>query len=93
MALLFARTAGVEPVAEDYPEIARALSFGPLSPASFRLVGPDRLANAAALCAEDAAAFGAIISTEFRVDELARMAELKNRRGVASGISAKAGDP
>jgi dimethylaniline monooxygenase (N-oxide forming) len=92
MALLFARTAGVDPVAEDYPEIARALSFGPLSPASFRLVGPDRLANAAALCAEDAAAFGAIISTEFRVDELARMAELKNWRGVASGISAKAGD-
>jgi dimethylaniline monooxygenase (N-oxide forming) len=91
MALLFAGAAGVEPVSEDYPEIARALLFGPLSPASFRLVGPDLLANATALCAEDAAAFGAITSTEFRAEEAAMLEALRNRRQVVSGISAKAG--
>ncbi len=91
LALLFARAAGVEPSAEDHPEIARALLFGPLTPASFRLAGPDRLANAAALCAEDAAAFGAITSTEFRAEELAKLEALRSQRQVVSGISAKAG--
>lgn len=91
MALLFARAAGVEPSPEEFPELARALLFGPLSPASFRLVGPDRMANAAALCAKDAAAFGAITSTEFEADEVAKLEALRNRRQVVSGMSAKAG--
>jgi dimethylaniline monooxygenase (N-oxide forming) len=91
MALLFARAAGVEPSPDDFPELARALLFGPLSPASFRLVGHDRLTNASALCAEDAAAFGAITSTEFRAEELAKLEALRNQRQVVSGISAKAG--
>jgi hypothetical protein len=46
MALQFARLAGVEPTLSRWPELERALLFGPLSPASFRLEGPDALADA-----------------------------------------------
>jgi cation diffusion facilitator CzcD-associated flavoprotein CzcO len=72
MALLFARNAGVEPDPELWPEIRRALLFGPLSPASFRLVGPDRRADAAARTAADAAGFGCLTSPKLSTDEAAR---------------------
>ena len=39
-ALTFARAAGVEPQLEDWPDLRRALLFGPLAPSSFRLGGP-----------------------------------------------------
>ena len=39
MVLLFARNASVEPDPDLWPELRRALLFGALSPASFRLVG------------------------------------------------------
>jgi dimethylaniline monooxygenase (N-oxide forming) len=58
MALLFARRAGVEPDPERWPELRRALLSGPLSPVSFRLEGPDSLADAPARTAAEAAAFG-----------------------------------
>lgn len=69
MAMLFARNAGVEPDPARWPELQRALLFGPLSPMSFRLQGPDRLLEAPARVADDAAAFGAIESPHFTSEE------------------------
>lgn len=63
-ALTFARAAGVEPQLDDWPGLRRALLFGPLAPSSFRLEGPDALADAPTRFARDAAAFGAITSNE-----------------------------
>ncbi len=80
MAILFARAAGVEPSPEEYPSLARALLFGPLSPSSFRLTGPDRLPQAADWCREDAAAFGAVTSPDFRPEESAQLELLKKSR-------------
>jgi hypothetical protein len=69
MALLFARHAGVEPDLARWPQLERALLFGPLSPISFRLQGPDSLAYAPSCVAADAAAFGAIQSPVLTSDE------------------------
>jgi dimethylaniline monooxygenase (N-oxide forming) len=69
MALLFARNAGVEPTPSAWPDLERALLFGPLSPISFRLQGPDRLDDAPGRTAAAAAAFGAISSPEFNAEE------------------------
>jgi hypothetical protein len=63
-ALTFARAAGVEPQLGDWPNLRRALLFGPLAPSSFRLEGPDALPDAPERFARDAAAFGAITSNE-----------------------------
>ena len=63
-ALAFARAAGVEPHLENWPQLRRALLFGPLAPSCFRLEGPDALPDAPARFARDAAAFGAITSNE-----------------------------
>ena len=64
VALTFARAAGVEPRLENWPELRRALLFGPLAPSCFRLEGPDALPDAPARFAREAAAFGAITSNE-----------------------------
>ncbi len=40
-AVAFARAAGVEPCLENWPQLRRALLFGPLAPSCFRLEGPD----------------------------------------------------
>jgi dimethylaniline monooxygenase (N-oxide forming) len=69
MALQFARLAGVEPDPERWPDLKRALLFGPLSPASFRLEGPDADPDAPAHSAAAAAAFGAIRSGELTGEE------------------------
>lgn len=63
-ALSFARAAGVEPKLANWPDLRRALLFGPLAPSSFRLEGPDALPDAPSRFARDAAAFGAITSNE-----------------------------
>ena len=63
-AMTFARAAGVEPHPDNWPELRRALLFGPLAPSSFRLEGPDALADAPSRFAHDAAAFGAIVTNE-----------------------------
>lgn len=69
LALLFARNAGVEPDLGRWPDLERALLFGPLSPASFRLQGPDSLDDAPALTAAAAASFGGIASPEMDDEE------------------------
>ena len=63
-ALTFARAAGVEPQLERWPDLRRALLFGPLAPSCFRLEGPDAQPDAPARFAREAAAFGAITSNE-----------------------------
>jgi len=58
VSLQFARAAGVEPSLARWPHVAMALLFGPLSPASFRLEGPDALPEAPERTVADAEAFG-----------------------------------
>lgn len=70
-ALTFARAAGVEPDLGRWPDLRRALLFGPLAPSCFRLEGPDALPDAAERFARDAAAFGAITSNEMTERERA----------------------
>jgi dimethylaniline monooxygenase (N-oxide forming) len=64
VALTFARAAGVEPRLEHWPDLRRALLFGPLAPSCFRLEGPDAQPDAPVSFARDAAAFGAITSND-----------------------------
>lgn len=64
VAVAFARAAGVEPNPDDWPQLRRALLFGPLAPSCFLLEGPDALPDAPARLARDAATFGAITSNE-----------------------------
>jgi dimethylaniline monooxygenase (N-oxide forming) len=64
-AVTFARAAGVEPRPDNWPDLRRALLFGPLAPSCFRLEGPDALPDAPDRFAREAAAFGAITSNEF----------------------------
>jgi hypothetical protein len=63
-AIMFARAAGVEPDPARWPDLRRALLFGPLAPSCFRLEGPDALPGAADRLLRDAAAFGAITTNE-----------------------------
>ncbi|MXQ12832.1 flavin-containing monooxygenase [Microvirga makkahensis] len=69
LALLFARNANVEPDLGKWPDLERALLFGPLSSVSFRLEGPDSLEDAPELTAAAAAAFGAIRSRDMNDEE------------------------
>lgn len=69
MAILFARNAGVEPDLARWSRLERALLFGPLSPISFRLQGPDSLEDAPERTGAAAAAFGAIRSPDLTDDE------------------------
>jgi dimethylaniline monooxygenase (N-oxide forming) len=64
VALTFARAARVEPHLDNWPQLRRALLFGPLAPSCFRLEGPDALPDAPVRFGRDAAAFGAINSNE-----------------------------
>ncbi|MTH36482.1 NAD(P)-binding protein [Paracoccus limosus] len=64
MALEFARRAGVEPDPARHPDLAHALLSGPLSPASFRLEGPDSLPDARERVLAAASAFGAVCDPE-----------------------------
>ncbi|MBB3606096.1 cation diffusion facilitator CzcD-associated flavoprotein CzcO [Mycolicibacterium sp. BK556] len=68
-AVTFARAAGVEPQLDNWPELRRALLFGPLAPSCFRLEGPDALADAPARFAHEAATFGAITDNELTARE------------------------
>ncbi|MCV7419353.1 FAD-dependent oxidoreductase [Mycobacterium yunnanensis] len=77
-ALGFARAAGVEPCLHDWPELRRALLFGPLAPSQFRLQGPDALPDAPARFARDAAAFGAVTSNEYTARERTYWAALQS---------------
>jgi thioredoxin reductase len=73
LATLFATQAGVEPEPADWPELERALWFGPLSPISFRLSGPDALSDAPGRAAEAARVFGAITIAALSSDEIGKL--------------------
>jgi cation diffusion facilitator CzcD-associated flavoprotein CzcO len=73
MAVLFADHAGVEPRPAAWPALERALWFGPLSPASFRLIGPDADPDAATRTLAAARAFNAITSDVLTGEEAARL--------------------
>ena len=73
LAGLFAANAGAEPDPAVWPELERALWFGPLSPASFRLSGPDAEPDAPQRTAAAAAAFGAVTSETMTSEEAARL--------------------
>jgi hypothetical protein len=76
MALLFARAAGVEPDPQRWPQLKRALLFGPLAPVSFRLEGRDALPDAADRFADEARAFGCMQSPQFEDSELQQLRRL-----------------
>src|SRR5260221_4169677 len=76
MALLFAREANVEPDLKAWPQLARALLFGPLSAISFRLSGPDCLLNAEARIAAEALGLGTVVDSAFSSEELTQLQAL-----------------
>jgi dimethylaniline monooxygenase (N-oxide forming) len=78
-AIMFARAAGVEPTLERWPDLRRALLFGPLAPSCFRLEGPDASPDAAPRFAADAAEFGAITGNQLTPRELAYCALLDDQ--------------
>ena len=78
-AVSFARAAGVEPHLENWPNLRRALLFGPLAPSCFRLEGPDALPDAPARFVRDAAAFGAITSNELTERECRYWSQVESR--------------
>lgn len=80
-ALTFARAAGVEPDPADWPDLERALVFGPLAPSSFRLSGHDALPDAPARFAAEAAAFGCIEGNVLTEREARYLGELAAARG------------
>ena len=80
MALLFAREANVEPDLKAWPQLARALLFGPLSAISFRLSGPDCLPNAGERIASEARALGTVVSSTFSSEQVAQLHALAAAR-------------
>jgi dimethylaniline monooxygenase (N-oxide forming) len=79
VAIHFAREAGVEPEIERWPELARILFFGPLSPISFRLSGRDSLPDAPQRMREDAF-FGAAATSQLTTEECSRLQSLAYAR-------------
>lgn len=75
-AVQFARLVGCEPDPQHWPDLTRTLMFGPLTPVSFRLEGPDALTDAAARTAAAAASLGRITSQTLAPDEAGLMAAL-----------------
>lgn len=82
--ILFARLAGCEPDPQHWPDLERALLFGPLTPVSFRLQGPDARADAAAMTQAAAASLGRITTPDFSGDELALRQALSGGRAEAA---------
>ena len=80
MALLFAREAGAEPDLKAWPQLARALLFGPLSAISFRLSGPDHLHDIEARIAAEARALGTVVSSTFSREQMAQLQDLAATR-------------
>ena len=96
-AMTFARAAGVEPQLDNWPQLRRALLFGPLAPSCFRLEGPDALPDAPARFAREAATFGAITSNELTEREtqplVAAAGRLRRRRCIAPAAPSADGAP
>jgi cation diffusion facilitator CzcD-associated flavoprotein CzcO len=76
----FAREAGVEPDLNAWPDLARALLFGPLTAISFRLNGPDSLPDAPRRVAEQARIFGAVPTPELTPQQCAELRALAEAR-------------
>jgi dimethylaniline monooxygenase (N-oxide forming) len=90
VALSFARAAGVEPDLDRWPELRRALWFGPLSPVSFRLQGRDALPDAATRFEAEARAFGGGQPTHFlprEADDLRRLARVSRDPALLSALA------
>jgi dimethylaniline monooxygenase (N-oxide forming) len=80
LATLFARRAVVEPELGDWPGLQRALLFGPLSPISFSLQGPDALDDAAARTLQAAETFGAICGSQLEPEERGLFDMIRNAK-------------
>jgi dimethylaniline monooxygenase (N-oxide forming) len=80
MAMLFARAAGVEPELERWPDLARPLMFGPLTPMSFRMSGRDSLPDAPQRFAAEVQAFGCIPSNELGPMQIGQLQALAGAR-------------
>lgn len=80
LAVMFARLAGVEPDPVEHSDLARALLFGPLSPASFRLSGSHRLDDAPVRTRAAAAAFGASADGAWTPEQRAQIEALAGVR-------------
>jgi len=76
VAMRFARLAGVEPDPSDSPGIARALLFGPLTAAAFRLTGPDALPDAKEVIAREGVIHGTADGAAFTAEEQGLVREL-----------------
>ena len=63
---------------ENWPQLRRALLFGPLAPSCFRLEGPDALPDAPARFAREARSFGAITSNGLTEREKGQWSLLSN---------------
>jgi cation diffusion facilitator CzcD-associated flavoprotein CzcO len=86
VALSFARAAGVEPDLARWPQLQRALLFGPLAPVSFRLQGRDALPDAADRFEAEARAFGCVTSPRLSEGEalgLRRLAQARDEPALA----------
>ena len=83
-AVTFARAAGVEPHLENWPQLRRALLFGPLVPSCFRLEGPDALPDAPARFLREAGSFGAITSNELTERESSHWSLVKAAAAAAA---------
>jgi hypothetical protein len=92
VALIFARAAGVEPHLENWPDLRRALLFGPLAPSCFRLEGPDAVPEAPVRFAREAAAFGAITSNELTERERSYWSLLETAAAGRAGMTDKVAD-
>jgi hypothetical protein len=90
MATLFARAAGVEPELERWPELARPLMFGPLTPVSFRMSGRDSLADAPERFAAEVKAFGCVPSKQLmpiQIDQLQGLAEARGDEAFSTYVA------
>jgi dimethylaniline monooxygenase (N-oxide forming) len=81
MALLFARSAGVEPELHRWLELARELMFGPLTQTLFRMNGRDSLPDAPKRFATEFQAFGCMKSQNFTPEQIAQLQALAGARG------------
>jgi dimethylaniline monooxygenase (N-oxide forming) len=77
----FARAIGVDPDPARWPELARAVMFGVMSPASFRLEGPDALTDAPMRVARDVAEFGALPGGSLTAEERDQLVALSAATG------------
>jgi dimethylaniline monooxygenase (N-oxide forming) len=85
-AILFARAAQVEPDPTQYPDLLRALYFGPLTPTSFRLTGRDAQPIAPQQFASESKTFGCIPTealTPMQIGQLQALAAARHDQPLA----------